>query len=152
MTGILEEIKKRIVFFDGGMGSLLQANGLKPGELPETWNVKYPEIIVKLQRDYLEAGADIITTNTFGANGLKFHDGGEFELDQVVTAALRNAKKAVETASYPEGKENGYVALDLGPTGKLLKPLGELDFEDAYELFSQVVRIGEREGADLVLI
>ena len=152
MTGILEEIKKRIVFFDGGMGSLLQANGLKPGELPENWNVKHPEIIVKLQRDYLEAGADIITTNTFGANGLKFHDGGEFELDQVVTAALRNAKKAVETASYPEGKEKGYIALDLGPTGKLLKPLGELDFEDAYELFSQVVRIGEREGADLVLI
>lgn len=152
MTGILEEIKKRIVFFDGGMGSLLQANGLKPGELPETWNVKHPEIIVKLQRDYLEAGADIITTNTFGANGLKFHEGGEFELDQVVTAALRNAREAVETASYPKGKEKGYVALDLGPTGKLLKPLGELDFEEAYELFSQVVKIGEREGADLVLI
>ncbi|MFR3729485.1 homocysteine S-methyltransferase family protein [Lacrimispora sp.] len=152
MTGILEEIRKRIVFFDGGTGSLLQANGLKPGELPETWNIKYPDIITKLHRDYLEAGADIIKTNTFGANGLKFYKGAEFDLDEVVAAAVKNAKRAVETASYPTGKERGYIALDLGPTGKLLKPLGDLDFEDAYEMFAQVVRIGEREGADLVLI
>ncbi|MFT4106478.1 MAG: homocysteine S-methyltransferase family protein [Lacrimispora sp.] len=152
MTGILEEIKKRIVFFDGGMGSLLQANGLKPGELPETWNVIHPEIITKIHRDYLEAGADIITTNTFGANGLKFYPGAEFDLEDVVTGALRNAKEAVKTASYPSGKDKGYVALDIGPTGKLLKPLGDLDFEDAYELFAQAVRIGEREGADLVLV
>lgn len=152
MTGILKEIRKRIVFFDGGTGSLLQANGLKPGELPETWNIKYPDIITKLHRDYLEAGADIIKTNTFGANGLKFYKGAEFDLDEVVAAAVKNAKRAVETASYTTGKERGYIALDLGPTGKLLKPLGDLDFEDAYEMFAQVVRIGEREGADLVLI
>lgn len=152
MTGILEEIRKRIVFFDGGTGSLLQANGLKPGELPETWNIKYPDIITKLHRDYLEAGADIIKTNTFGANGLKFYKGAEFDLNEVVTAAVKNAKRAVETASYPAGKERGYIALDLGPTGKLLKPLGDLAFEDAYEMYAQVVRIGEREGADLVLI
>ncbi|GLC77946.1 homocysteine S-methyltransferase family protein [Lacrimispora brassicae] len=152
MAGILEEIKKRIIFFDGGTGSLLQANGLEPGELPETWNVKHPDIMTKLHRDYLEAGADIIKTNTFGANGLKFHKGTEFDLEEVVTAALKNARKAVETASYPPGKEKGYIALDLGPTGKLLKPLGDLDFEDAYKMFSQVVKIGEREGADLVLI
>lgn len=152
MTGILEEIKKRIVFFDGGTGSLLQASGLKPGELPETWNIKHPEVIVKLHRDYLEAGADIIKTNTFGANGLKFHTGAEFELEEIVTAAMRNARQAVETACYPEGKGRGHIALDIGPTGKLLKPLGELDFEEAYRMFSEVVRIGEREGADLVLI
>ncbi|SEU33407.1 5-methyltetrahydrofolate--homocysteine methyltransferase [Lacrimispora sphenoides] len=152
MAAILEEIKKRIVFFDGGTGSLLQANGLEPGELPETWNVKHPDIITKLHRDYLEAGADIIKTNTFGANGLKFYKGAEFDLEEVVTAALKNAKNAVETASYPAGKEKGYIALDLGPTGKLLKPLGDLAFEDAYKMFSQVVKIGEREGADLVLI
>lgn len=152
MTGILEEIRKRIVFFDGGTGSLLQANGLKPGELPETWNIKYPDIITKLHRDYLEAGADIIKTNTFGANGLKFYKGAEFDLNEVVTAAVKNARQAVETASYPAGKERGYIALDLGPTGKLLKPLGDLAFEDAYEMYAQVVKIGEREGADLVLI
>jgi 5-methyltetrahydrofolate--homocysteine methyltransferase len=152
MAVILEEIKKRKVFFDGGTGSLLQANGLEPGELPETWNVKHPDIITKLHRDYLEAGADIIKTNTFGANGLKFYKGAEFDLEEVVTAALKNARNAVETASYPAGKKKGYIALDLGPTGKLLKPLGDLDFEDAYKMFSQVVKIGEREGADLVLI
>lgn len=152
MTSVLEEIKKRIVFFDGGMGSLLQESGLEPGELPETWNVNHPEIVTAIHRDYLEAGADIITTNTFGANGLKFHKGGEFELDQVVTAAVKNAKEAAKTASYLQGREKGYIALDLGPTGKLLKPLGDLDFEDAYEMFSQVVKIGEREGADLIII
>lgn len=152
MTGILEEIRKRIVFFDGGTGSLLQANGLKPGELPETWNVVHPDIMTKLHRDYLEAGADIIKTNTFGANGLKFYKGAEFDLDEVVRAALHNARQAVKTANYPEGKKRGYIALDLGPTGKLLKPLGDLDFEDAYNIYSQVVKIGEEEGADLVLI
>ena len=152
MTGILKEIGKKIVFFDGGTGSLLQANGLKPGELPETWNIKHPDIITKLHRDYLEAGADIIKTNTFGANGLKFYQGAEFDLNEVVTAAVKNAKRAVETACYPSGKERGYIALDLGPTGKLLKPLGDLAFEDAYDMYAQVVRIGEQEGADLVLI
>ncbi|MGC6176652.1 homocysteine S-methyltransferase family protein [Lacrimispora sp. 38-1] len=152
MTAILEELKNRILFFDGGMGSLLQANGLKPGELPETWNVTHSDLIVKLHRDYLEAGADMIKTNTFGANGLKYNQDKEFDLEQIVTAAMKNAKEAVNTASYPEGRKKGAVALDIGPTGKLLKPLGDLDFEDAYELFSQVVRIGEREGADLILI
>lgn len=152
MTTILEEIKKRIVFFDGGTGSLLQDDGLKPGELPETWNIKHPERIVKHHRDYLEAGADIIKTNTFGANSLKYNKDAEFDLNEVVKAALQNARKAVEIASYPSGKEKGLVALDLGPTGKLLKPLGDLDFDEAYQMYSQVVRIGVKEGADLILI
>lgn len=152
MTAILEELKNRILFFDGGMGSLLQAGGLKPGELPETWNITHSDLIVKIHRDYLEAGADLIKTNTFGANGLKFNQNKEFDLEEIVTAAMRNAKQAVDTAVYPEGRKRGAVALDIGPTGKLLKPLGDLDFEEAYELFSQVVRIGVREGADLILI
>lgn len=147
MREILKEIGKRMVFFDGGTGSLLQAQGLMPGELPETWNVKHPEIIVKLHRDYLEAGADIIKTNTFGANRLKYKENGE--LEEIVTAAMRNAKNAVASATAFGRK---YIALDIGPTGKLLKPLGDLDFEDACHLFSEVVKIGEQEGADLVLI
>ena len=147
MTELMEEIRKRIVFFDGGTGSLLQANGLKPGELPETWNILHPEIVTKLHYDYLEAGADIVKTNTFGANGLKFNDASEYGLDEIVTAAMENAKKAVSKAG-----DKGYIALDIGPTGKLLKPLGDLGFEEAYRLFSDVVAIGAREGADLVLI
>ena len=147
MTELMEEIRKRIVFFDGGTGSLLQANGLKPGELPETWNILHPEIVTKLHYDYLEAGADIVKTNTFGANGLKFNGASEYGLDEIVTAAMENAKKAVSKAG-----DKGYIALDIGPTGKLLKPLGDLGFEEAYRLFSDVVAIGAREGADLVLI
>ena len=147
MTELMEEIRKRIVFFDGGTGSLLQANGLKPGELPETWNILHPEIVTKLHYDYLEAGADIVKTNTFGANGLKFNDASEYGLDEIVTAAMENAKKAVSKAG-----DKGYIALDIGPTGKLLKPPGDLGFEEAYRLFSDVVAIGAREGADLVLI
>lgn len=152
MKAILEKLKERILFFDGGMGSLLQANGLKPGELPETWNVTHSDLIVKLHREYLEAGADMIKTNTFGANGLKYNKDKEFDLEQIITAAMKNAREAVDAAAYTPGRSKGAIALDIGPTGKLLKPLGDLDFEDAYELFSQVVRIGEREGADLILI
>lgn len=172
MREILEEIGKRMVFFDGGTGSLLQAQGLMPGELPETWNIRHPDIIVKLHRDYLDAGADIIKTNTFGANRLKYNENSEFSLEEIVTAAMKNAGEAVraaasdsmeagrqeETDRHAKADHRGeagrrrYIALDIGPTGKLLKPLGDLDFEEAYQMFSEVVRIGEREGADLVLI
>lgn len=158
MKGILEEIGKRLVFFDGGIGSLLQEKGLKPGELPETWNILHRDVVTRIHREYIEAGADIIKTNTFGANGLKFHEAGRFGLEEIVTAAMGNAREAVNTAfcSGEAGKEGEerkrYIALDIGPTGKLLKPLGDLSFEDAYRLFSQVVKIGEREGADLILI
>lgn len=143
---LLETLKKRVVFFDGGTGSLLQDAGLLPGELPETWNIKHPEVIVKLHRDYLEAGCDIIKTNTFGANRLKYNGHAEYGLREIVTAALRNAKEAVRQA----GK--GFIALDIGPTGKLLKPMGELEFEDTVNLYKEVVEIGESAGADLILI
>ncbi len=143
---ILKEIRRRKVFFDGGMGSLLQAKGLKAGELPETWNLLHPEIIKKIHRDYLEAGCDIVTTNTFGANRLKYPAGGAFSLEDMVKAAVANAREAVRE------KGRGYVALDLGPTGKLLKPLGDLDFDDACRIYREVVTAGSRAGADLVLV
>lgn len=144
--GILEEIRRRKVFFDGGMGSLLQARGLKPGELPETWNVLHPEVLIEIHREYLEAGCDIVTTNTFGANGLKYREEGPMALETIVKAAVANAKKAVEEAGH------GWIALDVGPTGKLLKPLGDLAFEDACALYGQVVKTGAEAGADLVLV
>lgn len=147
MYKILEEMKKRRLFFDGGTGSILQAKGLKAGELPETWNILHPEILVELHKDYLKAGADIINTNTFGANGLKFYPGGEFDLEQVIKAAVSNAREAVRQA----GKE-AFIALDMGPTGKLLKPLGDLDFEAAVGLYRDIARIGAGEGVALALI
>lgn len=150
-TGILEELKKHILFCDGGMGSLLQENGLKAGELPETWNITHKEVLLNIHKSYLEAGADIITTNTFGANSLKYNEKTDYTVEQIVTAALENAKQAVDEVCRSSGKR-GYIALDLGPTGKLLEPLGELPFEKAYELFRESVVCGAKEGADLVLI
>ncbi|MEE1115150.1 MAG: homocysteine S-methyltransferase family protein [Eubacterium sp.] len=143
---ILEEIRKRIVMFDGGTGSLLQAAGLKPGELPETWNIKHPGIVTRLHVDYLNAGSDMIKTNTFGANSLKYNKDAEFDLPEIVHAAVANAKAAVEAAGH------GWVALDMGPTGKLLKPMGDLPFEDAVSMYAEVVREGVKAGADLILV
>ena len=139
---IRTEIGKRMLFFDGGLGSLLQARGLAPGELPETWNLSKPEELISIHREYLEAGADIILTNTFGANRFKYDN-----LSEIVEAAVRNAKTAVK-----EIGKKAYVALDLGPTGKLLKPMGTLDFEEAVSVYAEVVRIGAKAGADLILI
>ena len=141
---ILDEMKVRRLYCDGGMGSLLQAAGLQAGELPERWNLSHPEIITEVHGKYLAAGADIMTTNTFGANRLKYDKDGE--LKAIIEAAIANARKAVEEAG------RGYVALDLGPTGKLLKPLGDLPFETAVSLYKEVVSIGAAAGADLVLI
>ncbi len=144
--GLLEELKSRIILCDGGFGSLLQKAGLKAGELPETWNLKHPDIITDINRSYLEAGADIINANTFGANRFKYNGVSEYDLPEVVEAAVRCAKQAVKEAGH------GYVALDIGPTGKLLEPMGELGFEEAVETFAEVVREGVRCGADLILI
>ena len=140
---IREEIGKRILFFDGGMGTLLQEQGLQAGELPETWNLKNPEPIIQIHKAYLAAGADIILANTFGANRFKY---GE-DLDKIVTAGVANAKKAVA-----ESGKKAYVALDIGSTGKLLKPMGTLDFEEAVGVFAEIIRVGEKAGADLILI
>lgn len=140
---IREEIGKRILFFDGGMGTLLQEQGLQAGELPETWNLKNPEPIIQIHKAYLAAGADIILANTFGANRFKY---GE-DLEKIVTAGVANAKKAVA-----ESGKKAYVALDIGSTGKLLKPMGTLDFEAAVGVFAEIIRVGEKAGADLILI
>lgn len=124
------------------MGSLLQERGLKQGELPETWNLKKPEELIRIHREYLEAGADIVLANTFGANRFKYDN-----LDEIIAAGIANAKTAVR-----ESGKNAYVALDMGPTGKLLKPMGTLDFEEAVSVYAEVVRAGEKAGADLILI
>ena len=142
---IMDRIGREWLFFDGGTGSILQEKGLQPGELPETWNLLHPERILDLHRGYLEAGVDIYNTNTFGANRLKFPE----NLDEIVTAAVKLAKEARTQAGRDE---DAYVALDIGPTGKLLAPMGDLSFDDAVDIFGEVVRIGAREGADLVLI
>ena len=145
---IREELGKRLLFFDGGMGTLLQAKGLKPGELPETWNVDHAREVVGIHQAYIEAGSDIILTNTFGANALKFHDGNH-PLEEIVHAAVKNVREAIRCSGV---KRKVYIALDVGPTGKLLKPMGDLGFDEAYEAFRQVMSYGEQAGVDLIHI
>ena len=144
MITAAEKINRERVFFDGGSGTLLQKMGLRGGELPERWNLIHPDRVIELHSGYLNAGADVFNTNTFGANRLHFPD----DLEDVVRAAVRNAKQA----RINTGRTDAYVALDIGPTGKLLEPLGDLKFEEAVELFAEVVRYGADEGADLVMI
>lgn len=143
---ICEELKQRRLFFDGGMGSLLQAKGLKPGELPETWNILHPEVVEEIHLEYLNSGSDIVTTNTFGVNRFKYRKEVNFSVEEVVSAAVKLAKSAVAKAGH------GYVALDMGPTGKLLTPYGTLEFEEACEVCKEVVRAGAAAGADLIII
>ena len=131
-----------LLFFDGGMGTQLQAAGLKPGELPETWNITHPDQVRAVHERYLAAGADFVTTNTFGANRRRLGD----SLAETVAAAVRIAREAVAKAGH------GRVALDLGPTGMLLEPMGELPFEEAVSLFREVAALGQAAGADLILI
>lgn len=145
---IREELGKKLLFFDGGMGTLLQAKGLKPGELPETWNVNHAEEVIGIHQAYIEAGSDIILTNTFGANALKFHDESH-PLEEIVHAAVKNVREAACRSGV---KRKVYTALDVGPSGKLLKPMGDLGFEEAYEAFSQVMAYGEQAGVDLIHI
>lgn len=150
---LLQWMKDHRVVFDGGMGSLLQERGLKAGELPETWNLLHADVLIEVHRRYLEAGANILTTNTFGLNGLKFPADGAWELGALVRAAVENAARARREyeEECPEAQPS-FIALDLGPTGKLLQPLGDLAFERAVELYREVILEGERAGADLLLI
>lgn len=143
---ILDYLKDNILCLDGGMGTLLQGQGLRPGELPERWNITHPDVITKIHQDYFDAGANVVNANTFGANALKFSDD---ELREIIKSAIENAKRAGELSVSPQPK---WVALDIGPTGRMLKPYGDLDFEDAVEIFAKTVRLGAEFGADLVLI
>lgn len=139
-------LKENIVRLDGGMGTLLQAEGLAAGELPERWNVTHPDVVTAIHKAYYEAGSHVVSANTFGANILHY---SPEELEQVVAAAVANARAAQTQAAVDHPT---YVALDVGPTGRLLKPLGDLDFEDAVEVFAATVRLGVKYGVDLILI
>ncbi|MCR5485278.1 MAG: homocysteine S-methyltransferase family protein [Clostridiales bacterium] len=128
------------LFFDGAMGTMLQKHGLKTDELPENYNITRPDVVLSIHKSYVAAGADVITTNTFGANSLKYKD--RSELEKVITAGVSLAKSS--------GAK--YVALDVGPTGLLLEPIGELGFEDAVNIFKEEIAIGVKAGADLIVI
>ena len=198
MKKLQEVLGKEILFFDGGTGTVLQAMGLKPGELPETWNYKYPERIVELNYGYYEAGSNIVNTNTFGAFITKF----PLDLEKIIEGAIDNANVARErmrkmgcqgghldtgaegahqggrldtgdehalqggrldtrgedfstteaTPSQNTTSDNLFIAFDIGPTGKLLKPMGDLDFEDCVHLYKKTFEIAFKKNIDCVLI
>jgi len=141
-----EFLKNHIVLLDGGMGTLLQGAGLQPGEHPELWNLTHAQQVQNVHKAYFDAGSNVVATNTFGANLLKF---SKEELERIVCAAVENARTAAKESS---GAQEKFVALDIGPSGKLLKPLGDLDFEAAVSLFAETVKLGAKYGADLILI
>ncbi len=141
---IRERIKNGRLILDGGMGTLLQAMGLAPGEAPEYWSLTHPDELTSIHQAYYEAGSDVVNTNTFGVNSLKYDDK---TVEEMVAASYRcadNARKAV-------GGEK-YIALDIGPTGRLLEPLGDLPFEEAVKAFSKIVQEGVKNGCDLIII
>ncbi len=148
MSDIRELLGKRLLFFDGGMGTMLQSNGMSAGEIPELLNITNPALIEKIHNEYLDAGADIITMNTFGVNPLKFES--DVSPDMVIAAAAGAARKAVSSYSTPDKPR--FTAFDMGPCGKLLEPLGALSFDECCGAFSKIARTAEKCGADLVII
>ncbi len=138
---ILEALKSKRLYFDGGLGTLLQSMGLEAGEQPAQWNLDHPDRITAIHKAYLNAGSDIICTNTFGVNSLKFDNAAEY-----AKAAVDCAKEAVR------GHEDKYIAYDIGPTGRLIKPMGNMEFEEAVDIFKECVQYATDFGADLIII
>lgn len=141
---IKDYIKENVLIFDGAMGTMLQKLGLKISDLPEELNILEPEKIINIHRKYIEAGAKVITTNTFGANEIKLKQ-SKFSLESIIDKAIDNVKKAGK-------KEEILIALDIGPIGQLLEPMGTLRFEEAYEIFKRQIVQGQKSGADIILI
>ena len=139
---------KELLFFDGGTGTVLQGMGLKPGELPETWNIKHPDRIVQLHYNYFAAGSNIVNTNTFGAFITKF----PLELERLIAVAIDNANAARDKILLENPDENYFIAFDIGSCGKLLKPMGDLDFEDCVKLFKKTFRAAFDKKIDCVMI
>lgn len=140
-----DRLNKDLLIFDGAMGTQLQAAGLKAGEIPEVYNIEHPEIIIDIHKRYLKAGANFITTNTFGCNPLKMKDSGYCYCD-MIKGAIDNAIKARD-----EINKDAYVVLDIGPIGQLLEPLGTLSFDEAYEIIASQVLIA-KDKVDAVLL
>ncbi len=142
--GLRERLGKEWLFCDGGTGSILQKMGLKGGELPETWNLTRPDDIKALNRGYFDAGSNIVNTNTFGANRFKFDN-----VSKIVTAGVKICQQARREAGR---EDDAYVAIDVGPTGKLLEPMGDLSFNEAVDVFAEIIKAGYEAGGDVVVI
>ncbi len=149
MTDIRSLLGKKTLFFDGGMGTMLQKNGMGTGEIPELLNLTNPELIEKIHTEYLMSGADIISANTFGANPLKSAE-IDGRLDEVIAKGIKIAKTAIN--KFQSSDKPRFVAFDMGPCGRLLEPLGDLSFDECYNAFAKIAKTAQDNGADLVII
>lgn len=145
---VTEFLGREMLFFDGGMGTMLQSGGLQAGELPELLNLTNPSLITSIHKQYYDAGCHVVTTNTFGANRDKMEAAGH-SVEEIVTAAVSCAKAAREQCGSSQPK---YIAMDIGPIGRLIEPMGDLSFDEAYAIFREMAVCGEKAGADLVII
>lgn len=137
-------LKKEFVSLDGGMGTMLQARGMKPGETPEALNLENPRMLIDIHKEYIAAGADIVYANTFGANRYKLEHCG-YSVDRVIRSGLHNARTAIAESD----NKNALAALDIGPIGQLLEPTGTLSFEEAYEVYKEMILAGSE--ADVIV-
>ncbi len=148
---IRELIGKKMLYFDGGLGTLLQAQGLQPGEEPERWNIEHPDIIEEVHFSYYEAGCNIVTTDSLNCHELNFTEEGAYSVESIARAAVYNAKRARARADALDGgAEPRFIAFSIGSLGRLLKPLGTLPFEEAYKVFARTVRAATAAGADIL--
>lgn len=148
LVEIKEYLKDNILIFDGAMGTMLQKEGLPIGDNPEIFGIKNPHKLLKIHKKYLEAGSNVLTTNTFGCNELKINKLG-YTVEEVIDRAVSIAKQAIEESDKSKPR---FVALDIGPIGEMLEPMGTLSFDRAYEIFKRQVIQGEKSGADLIII
>ncbi len=143
---ILNYLRENVLLLDGGMGSLLYARGMSRTERSESWTLSHPDVVRDIHRSYYDAGSNLVLTNTFGANAL-YHSSDE--LREIVTSAVRLVREAADESGTPQPK---FAALDIGPCGKMIKPLGDFHFDDAKALFAEVARYGSEAGADAVFV
>jgi 5-methyltetrahydrofolate--homocysteine methyltransferase len=140
-----ERLGEELLILDGGMGTMLQEMGLNLSkELPETWNITHRETLIGIHQDYIEAGSDIILTNTFGANPLKYKN-DEYSVEEIVRTAVENAKEAGRRA----GREV-YIGLDIGPIGQFIEPYGDLTADEAYDSYFEMISYGVKADVDVI--
>ena len=147
---MLSDFNNKIIFYDGAMGTMLQKRGLKFGDLPDLMNISSPDAVEEVHRLYIEAGSNIICTNTFGANSYALRD-VEYTPEGIINAAVEIAKRAIASADVHDVSETK-IALDIGPIGQLIEPYGDLEVENAVEIFAEQAIAGEKAGVDFVAI
>ena len=145
---IKKYLKDNLLIFDGAMGTMLQREGLSIGDNPEIFGLKNPDKLLKIHKKYLEAGSNVLTTNTFGCNELKVTKLG-YTVEEIIDSAIKIAKQAISESGKSKPR---FVALDIGPIGEMLEPMGTLSFDRAYEIFKRQAIQGEKSGADLIII